>query len=100
MFTDQALNTTQFWVAGYPSEPAKAEGTMWAHQGPVTPKPAFLEYTTDTSEGESGAPVFVKAPDGYWAGGIHVGGVAGTGNRAVRITGTVFDELDSWKDGW
>ena len=96
-FSNQQLSQGRFWVAGYPID--KTDGTMWAHEGPVTPSELFLQYTTDTEAGESGAPVFVKMTDGIWAAGIHVGGVDGVGNRAVRITSTVFNELEDWKGG-
>jgi V8-like Glu-specific endopeptidase len=55
-------------------------------------------YDIDTFAGQSGAPVWVRRPDGKrYAVAIHTNGSL-SGNSAVRITGQVFQNLKSWRN--
>jgi V8-like Glu-specific endopeptidase len=103
VLTDQELTGLTANIVGYPGEyqdPPWA-GTMWGDSGRLgTRSPGRLNYTIDTTPGESGSAVFYLRPDpdnDAIAVGIHNYGVEGDSNYATRITAAVRDNLRYWR---
>ena len=56
-------------------------------------------YDIDTYGGQSGSGVYRISGGGRYAFGIHAYGVGSRPlNSATRITGSVFENLSSWKN--
>ena len=103
-FSDSAIKGKDFKVGGYRSE----SDPLYMASGKVTPGYSYkqgsktirsndkniLSYKTDTTPGNSGAPVFDKD---YNVAGIHVASVKGSLNIARRITKGILDELKKYK---
>lgn len=83
-------------TAGYPGD--KPGYKMWFETGPVTRVlPGKIFYKEDTAGGQSGSPVWVRAPaQDYWlAVGVHVHGRQ-SGNSATRITPDILAQITAW----
>ncbi len=110
-YPDVPINQVIVHNLGYPGvHPTTIEvrpkyKSIWKGIGQIT---AFgestLDYDIDTTEGNSGSPVFLRLSNGdptqdeYHVIGIHVEDHSSRGyNRAVRITSAVCDQLDSWR---
>lgn len=89
---DLAGNTVQ--LSGYPAD--KPTGTNWHHAREIQRvEPKILYYDIDTAGGQSGAPVWTELGGNRYVVGIHSGGHV-TGNSAVRLTDTVYDNIIAW----
>lgn len=108
--TDGTLNGLAVSVSGYPLDcPAKGTArvalcgrpasTQWADQGNITyVEPTRLRYNMDTTEGQSGAPVFAHfddKKDPFQVVGVHNYGHESF-NAATRINQAVFDMIVKW----
>ncbi len=95
------LNALSGNLSGYPNEfrqPQPSEfGSQWRGFGRIATKGKFgLSYAIDTTEGQSGSPLFVGDTDGNAVAlGLHVHGTP-TGNSARRITRKVVDDMKAW----
>jgi V8-like Glu-specific endopeptidase len=92
-------------VAGYPAKaPGDAEapiGSLWAGRGRLLQQGASktLRHAVDTSEGQSGAPFYIRDGGQYWAVGIHSKKANdGGGNVAHRITDDVVRDFENWQE--
>ncbi len=90
-------------IIGYPGEYQMPPllGTMWGDSGLLdAPTGLQLDYTIDTTEGESGAAVFYMRPTvgDAIAVGIHNYGTENVINNATRITEEVKGNLKTWRD--
>jgi glutamyl endopeptidase len=82
-------------ISGYPGD--KPPFTQWFHAGSVdSATPTAIIYQMDTAPGGSGGNVFTIKNGQRYAVGIHTNG-ASTGNSAVRITQSVYDNINSWR---
>lgn len=97
-FSDSDLKRMTVNIAGYPGDRDKI-GFMYRHANRIAGvRPQRLEYTIDTSGGQSGCPVVC------WHGGNnHVVGIHNYGNRgalrnyATRINEEVFEKMMEWR---
>ena len=87
------LKSGTIFVTGYPLETLDDDAypTMYISSGSVSRVRTYrFTHDADTSEGQSGSPVYKYIEDyGYVAVGIHVAG----GNTARRITETLYNWL-------
>ncbi len=108
-FTTEMTNGLAATVTGYPvNDPNKPIRTQWGHQGArigvVKDPPQELtefEHWIDTSEGQSGSPLWNHNPlcEGPCVEGVHVSGSeAAQVNRAVKVSSAVFGNLQWLKD--
>lgn len=67
-----------------------------AHELELEP-PGFLTHRADTFTGESGSPVLLSRPEGYFATGIHHFGTEGFANSAVRFTPEILANINLWR---
>ena len=57
-----------------------------------------LRHVVDTSEGQIGAPFYIRDGGRYWAVGIHSKKAEdGDGNVARRITDEVIRDFNDWQ---
>ena len=93
------LQGKEFNVVGYPAaQTGIASWTMWYDIGSITQaRQKTLEYTMDTTPGESGSPVVAWVKDRTAQGSMIVVGIhnygMGTFNQATRITPAVLDSI-------
>jgi V8-like Glu-specific endopeptidase len=81
-------------LSGYPAD--KPFLTQWYHARLLSRvEPRLLYYNIDTAGGQSGSPVWTLVNGERFVVGIHTGGAL-TGNSAVRITESVFDNITVW----
>jgi V8-like Glu-specific endopeptidase len=101
---DAALGGRNLNVAGYPGDKQGSEAqTLWfdvKKTARLTARQVF--YNADTFGGQSGAPVYVVAPDGgdeRVAVAVHAYGTSAgiSSNSGTRITADVFQRIQSWK---
>lgn len=99
--TKQSLNGRPANVWGYPTDKPL---TQWKATDVVRVTQARrVFYRTDTNAGDSGAPVFYKAPKcGNCAIAIDAYGVYGsnpfkTNNHGTRITAEVYNNIMAWR---
>jgi len=91
--SDEDLGDAQITTAGYPAD--KPGYNMWMDKGPIEKlTPSKLYYNEDTFGGQSGSPVWIDAPEGKVAVGIHSYG--GCPNSATRITDEVVNQIRDW----
>lgn len=94
-----SMNGQPTYLAGYPGD--KTYGTLWRHDDQVRMSQTYrLYYSNDTYGGQSGSPVWNGlsgcSPCGI---AIHAYGVDATGyNGGTRITQTVYNNLNTWKN--
>lgn len=82
-------------ISGYPGTKQKEQ---WVAIGTISKSETRrLYYDIDTTNGESGAPIIWNATYGYTVIGIHTKG-ASTGNSGVRITESLFNWFESFRD--
>ncbi len=88
-------------ISGYPDD---HEDTMMTGHGPVRRTSSrILNYRIDTTQGQSGSPVFARfdpegaAPRGWYAIGVHSGGLrSADANWAARIAGGNYNRVVHW----
>ncbi|MDA8032393.1 MAG: trypsin-like peptidase domain-containing protein, partial [Alphaproteobacteria bacterium] len=96
---DNELTGRQVTITGYPDE--KPQNTMWASGGALTRVDnSKLYYRIDTTDGQSGSPIYTWW-NGYWTVvGIHTTGGCdpqpSTANSGQRLTLTVLDDILTW----
>ena len=96
---DNELTGRQVTITGYPD--GKPQYTMWTSGGALTRVDASrLYYRIDTTEGQSGSPIYTWW-NGYWTVvGIHTDGGCdpqpSTANSGQRLTLTVLDDILTW----
>jgi glutamyl endopeptidase len=94
--TDEDLAGLTVNVYGYPAD--KEPGTLWGHARVLEQSsPRTLVYDIDTFGGQSGCPVYYKKGSRRYVVGIHNYGDV-SGNSATRITASVFDNIQMWKE--
>jgi V8-like Glu-specific endopeptidase len=105
VLSDRELTGLPANVVGYPGEFRKTPqaDTMWGDDTPPLDAPSTnrLNYRIDTSEGQSGSPVFFvrDAENDAIAVGIHNYGVEDDNrNHATRITQDVKKNLTVWRE--
>ncbi|MBB3082465.1 trypsin-like serine peptidase [Geodermatophilus sabuli] len=82
-------------TSGYPGD--KPFGTQWFNAGTVTQATQRrLSYMIDTFGGQSGSAVWRLLNNQRHVVGIH--GYGGCPNKAVRVTGEVFNNLLAWRN--
>lgn len=84
--------------AGYDDTGKQPPLALWHSSGAIASfGDAFINYTIDTSAGQSGSPVFHTSADGARRTvlGVH-GQFIGRFNRAVRITPGILDLFSKW----
>lgn len=89
-------------TAGYPTEKDRVARKMFAASGRLTfpgdralEAAPFLQYSGDTTKGQSGSPVWLNGEDGIQLVGIAI--VAGqTSNTVLRLNAAVWTQLDEW----
>ena len=92
---DNELTGRQVTITGYPNE------TMWTSGGPLTRvDTSRLYYRIDTTDGQSGSPIYTWW-NGYWmVVGIHTTGGCdpqpSTANSGKCLTLTVLDDILTW----
>ena len=93
--SDAELQNLLANTAGYPGD--KPFGTQWFNAGAITQVTARrLFYMLDTFGGQSGSAVW-RLQNGQRHGvGIH--GYGGCPNKALRITGPVFNNMLTWRN--
>lgn len=92
--TNEELSGELVNVVGYPAD--KPEGTLWGSVRTLEATlPDILAYDNDTYGGMSGSPVIQWDGSDYFVLGIHNYGDI-RGNRATRITASVFDNIQRW----
>jgi len=104
-FTEGTLQSMTVTVSGYPqNEPgATVQGrgtTQWRDASRLIVESNRLLHTADTTEGQSGSPVFgyfPDKPDKYQAIGIHNWGYTAF-NAATRINAAVFAQIFRWRE--
>jgi V8-like Glu-specific endopeptidase len=81
-------------VARRPNEWAS---TQWAGRGvaTATANDTVLSHTVDTSSGQSGSPICLRAPDALDLVGVHTRPGPAT-NLGIRITDRMLTELSGW----
>jgi len=98
-YADMDLAVTML-LAGYPVD-VHQQRTMWSREIAIHPGSAFrVQYSAATSNGESGAPVFVKAPEGNAldAGpvvALHTDGRPGQ-SSGTRVTEDMIKNVETW----
>lgn len=89
-------------ITGYPADSSGVDSTkplytQWYHSG-TTQLPLLnsrlVLYEADTSEGQSGSPVYI--PNENIAHAIYTGVYNSSLNRCTRITDSVFSNIRSW----
>lgn len=98
VYTDAELSAVTANISGYPTKGLLPEekGTQWFHSRKVkVPMARRIFYETDTSEGQSGAPVWRIVNHRRFAFAIHTLGGAMT-NAGTRITAEVHAALTGW----
>lgn len=104
-FTEGTLQSMTVTVSGYPKdEPRTAfQGrglTQWRDASRLTVESNRLLHTADSSEGQSGSPLFGYFPDKqdkFQAVGIHNWGYSAY-NAATRINAAVFAQVFRWRE--
>lgn len=101
MLSDSVKTVDDVNVSGYPEivtlNSAEHKMRQFRCTGSVTCEDRFLKYKIDTTEGQSGSPVWIN--EGGKIGmvvGIHVQATA-DGNRAIRITPQVYDFINKFQ---
>jgi V8-like Glu-specific endopeptidase len=92
---DGELAQGQLNLAGYPGYAEPASTQWWHAQPPSRVEPRLIRYEIDTTEGQSGAPVWRGLGGGRFAVGIHTTGLT-TGNWATRIQASVYANISAW----
>ena len=83
------------YTAGYPRN--QGGSAMWCFSGMLASVPAqrpIMVYTGETTEGQSGSPVWIEQDGKRNLVGIAV--ARGNVNRVVRITWGVVEQLNNW----
>jgi V8-like Glu-specific endopeptidase len=83
------------YTAGYPGN--RGGNTMWCFSGMLASVPAqspIMIYTGETTEGQSGSPVWIEQDGKRNLVGIAV--ARGNVNRVVRMTWGVVEQLNQW----
>lgn len=89
-------------TAGYPTEKDRLARKMWEASGrlrftgdrPLDAAP-FLNYSGDTTKGQSGSPVWIQDSGGMQLIGMAI--VAGErSNTVLRLTDAVWTQIDAW----
>jgi len=93
------LNTaTLLTIAGYPRVSKAVVGTMWRHSDRLKlsgVSATHLDYQIDTTEGQSGSPLWLLGNDEIrLLLGVHIGAKSAE-NTGVRITCAVIDWIES-----
>jgi glutamyl endopeptidase len=97
---DDALRGKEVRTAGYPADKKSSpEGDyrMWYDHGPIKDVSSNrLYYMEDTYGGQSGSPVWTKAPNStFWAiVGVHTYG--GCPNKATRLNEEKLSLISAW----
>ncbi len=97
----EQLQGKEFNVVGYPAaQRGIAPFTMWYDIGSITQaRQKTIEYTMDTTPGESGSPVIAWVQDQSGGGSMVVVGIhnygMGSFNQATRITPAVLNSISS-----
>jgi glutamyl endopeptidase len=82
-------------ISGYPGD--KPPFTQWfAARSLDSITPTALIYNIATMGGQSGTAVFAIMNGQRYVVGIHTNG-SSTGNSAVRITQSIYDNINSWR---
>lgn len=84
-------------IAGYPIDKPGSGKNLWGARNTVAyADEDFLHYIVDTGQGQSGSGIFLKDPASgrQHLVGIHTEG-AGSYNRGVRVSSTLFHECFS-----
>jgi V8-like Glu-specific endopeptidase len=93
--SDGDLQNLTVNTAGYPGD--KPFGTQWFTAGAISQVTARrLFYMLDTFGGQSGSAVWRLQGGQRHGVGIH--GYGGCPNKAVRITGPVFNNMLAWRN--
>ena len=96
---DNELTGRQVTITGYPD--GKPQNTMWASGGALTRVDnSKLYYRIDTTDGQSGSPIYTWW-NGYWTVvGIHTTGGCdpqpSTANSGKRLTLIVLNDILTW----
>jgi V8-like Glu-specific endopeptidase len=83
------------YTAGFPGN--RGGNTMWCFSGmlaSVPPQSPIMVYTGETTEGQSGSPVWIEQDGKRNLVGIAV--ARGNVNRVLRITWGVVEQLNEW----
>lgn len=94
VYGDDDLRRFRCHIVGYPSD---RPDTLWGYArrlGEI--KARTIGYARDVYGGNSGAPVLVAQGQDVFAIGIHQQGDL-SGNLAVRITPSVFSNIEQWR---
>lgn len=93
---DNFISDVQANVVGYPVD-VLPTGTLWWHGRRLvsSSSPRTLRYNIDTSRGQSGSPVYVKAGNDRDVIGIHNYDFDSF-NQATRISTEVFNTITEW----
>jgi len=89
------LLTQMAYTAGYPGN--RGGNTMWCFSGmlaSVPPQSPIMVYTGETTEGQSGSPVWIEQDGKRNLVGIAV--ARGNVNRVLRMTWGVVEQLNEW----
>ena len=93
VMSDSALDGESVTITGYPSQHLYQQ---WTQKDTIRyPKEKRLYYAIDTSDGQSGSPIYAN---GYWAEGIHTRSWSASQglesyNSGVRITQEVYNSI-------
>ncbi|MEP7120173.1 MAG: trypsin-like peptidase domain-containing protein [Byssovorax sp.] len=94
-YTDAELRSTPVTISGYPAENTKPTGTQWWDVKPIEALDNHrVYYETDTSGGQSGAPVFRLVDGQPYAVAVHA---YGSPNFGVRIDEPMYQNLQRWQ---
>jgi V8-like Glu-specific endopeptidase len=97
---DEYLRGLTLNLSGYPADGGRTgqQDTHWFHSGPVKEVlEKQISYEIDTSEGQSGAPVWEMTGNGERYGvAIHNETVGTSINHGVRITQDLSDNIGLW----
>lgn len=92
----------QCGISGYPAKVRGDDapmGSQWWAKGALKERgDRTLRHVVDTSEGQSGAPLYIQDGGRYWAIGIHSKEAeSGDSNVARLVTDTLMADVERWR---
>jgi V8-like Glu-specific endopeptidase len=92
----QTLQQSDLDIAGYPLDRSPA-GLYVASGSPSVVGPTLLRYEIDTSNGQSGSPIWTNLGGRFVVVGIHRSG--GDPNMGLRLTAELIGAIEQWLSG-
>ena len=83
------------YTAGYPKK--HGGNQMWVFSGwlaSVPPRSPIMVFRGETTEGQSGSPMWIRDGSGYNLVGVVV--ARGNVNRVIRLTWNIVEQLNGW----